>query len=190
MSKPTDIFEIEEQFFDIDKQSRTANIKLCFNKASDVFDKNYVSKVPILSDDFLDWIKSAFRLIPSRYKIALDVSFTDMEGYSEAELKDIFDKNILLEYKSRFAQTRRKNRVAYSLIILGVVFFALMMTMNALWQDGGIVRDAIAYISDIATTVTLWEAMCILIVEGKERRSYNKGLITRFKSISFHASES
>ena len=41
------------------------------------------------------------------------------------------------------------------------------------------------YISDIATTVSFWEAMTILVVEQKEKRAYLKNLKSRFSSIRF-----
>ena len=60
-----------------------------------------------------------------------------------------------------------------------------MMIMNHLWVDGGVPKEVIGYIADIATTVTFWEAMTILIVENAERRSYLANLARRFESIAF-----
>ena len=87
--------DIEEDFFDIDRKKGLAKIKLTFDKVSEIFDINYTTKNPVLSDDFLEWITSAFNIIPSRYKIELSVTFRDYEGYTETQLSDIFWKNIL-----------------------------------------------------------------------------------------------
>ena len=58
---------IEEEFFDIDKERRTARVKLAFDKPSSIFDVNYSAKMPVFSDDFNDWITYAFRMIPAKY---------------------------------------------------------------------------------------------------------------------------
>ena len=71
---------IEEEFFEIDKEKKLAKISLSFDRVSEIFDLNYISKMPVLSDDFMEWITSAFSIIPSRYKIQVSISFGDYEG--------------------------------------------------------------------------------------------------------------
>ena len=180
---------IEESFFDIDTVNNTAKIVLEFERPEDIFDTNYISKTPVLSDDFSEWIRSAFRLVSSKYKIDLTVRFDDMENYTEDELREIFRKNIDLEFKSNFIANRSKNRIAFSLIGIGVAFFMAMLLINNLWDSASVWKDVFVYISDIATTVTFWEAMTILVVEQKEKRAYLKDLRTRFSSIRFCGSE-
>lgn len=177
--------DIDERFFDIDKDAGVAKIELLFEKPEDIFDSNYLSKTPILSDDFIDWLGSAFSLVSSKYKIDLTVKFNDMGAYGENELEDIFKKNIELEFKSKFTANRQKNKVAYGLIGIGVVFFLIMLLINNLWQNDSVWKDIFVYISDIATTVTFWEAMTILVVQQKENRSYLKNLTDRFSTIRF-----
>lgn len=176
---------IEEEFFETDKEKSLATIRLSFDKVSDVFDLNYISKQPVLSDDFMDWIESAFRILPSRYKIKLVVSFGDYEGYDEARLNDIFWKNILLDFKSRRDNQKKRNFLAYGLIAAGLVFFAGMLAIEFAWKDDSVLRTVFSYISDIATTVTFWEAMNILIVERREQRSYLKAIRKRFIGVEF-----
>ena len=181
-----DFEHIEEAFFDIDKEKHIAYIKLNFEKPSDIFDVNYNSRIPILSDDFMDWIGSAFELIPQKYKIDLDVSFDDLQGWDEEALSDNFKKNVMLEYKAATQKQRRKNSVAYVLIGVGVALFIAMLLVTRLWQTTSVVKDIFCYISDIATTVTFWEAMCILIVERKENSLARKSMLLRFAAIKFH----
>ena len=133
----------------------------------------------------MDWIRSAFELVSYKNKIDLTVRFDDMGKYSEDELADIFRKNIALEFKSKFAANRKRNRIAYSLIDIGAAFFMVMLLINNLWDSTSVWKDIFVYISDIATTVTFWEAMTILVVEQKERRSYLKNLSNRFSAIRF-----
>ncbi len=65
-------------------------MKLEYDKVSDILDKNAKTKTPLLSDDFIDWTKTAMEYTPDKHRIDVDVSFKDLEGYSGEELKDIF----------------------------------------------------------------------------------------------------
>jgi len=180
-----EFIDIEDEFFKLDKENKIAYMKLEFKKTTDIFDINSISKMPILSDDFIDWISSSFDMAPHNYKIDLEISFDDLEGYDNDALKNIFKKNMMLEFKKTRGQSHTKNLIAFSLIGIGIVFFTAMLLVSNLWKDGGVSKDIFAYIADIATTVTFWEAMTILVVENKERRSYMKNLYSRFANIEF-----
>lgn len=184
-----DITDIEQDFFEIDKKKKVARIVLDFEKPSDIFDTNYVSKIPVLSDDFLDWIDSAFRIIPKKYKIKLDICFDDMEGFDAAGLEKIFAKNMLLEHRSKVSARKRERNLAWSLIGLGMLLLFSIIFLNLFWQEESIRHEIILYVLDIASTVTFWEAFTILIVKRQEIFGDQKDLISRFASISFHASE-
>ena len=162
---------------------------LGFDKPSDIFDLNSKTKLPVLSDDFMEWIASAFDYAPKKYNIDLDVTFTDMEGFDNDTLQAVFKKNMMLEFKKNESKARTKNNIAFSLIGIGVMFFITMILINNLWINGGFIKDIFKYVADIATTVTFWEAMTILVVENKERRSYMKNLIERFSSIRFSVTQ-
>lgn len=176
---------IEEDFFDIDKKAKIARVKLKFEKPSDIFDVNYISKLPVLSDDFLDWIGSVFKLIPLKYKIDLTIEYDDLEGWDEEQLLDVFKKNIMLEYRSAKNIEKRKNLIAYGLIGAGSIMFIAMILISSLWHADSLLKDVFIYISDIATTVAFWEAMYILVVERGESGFRRKGLAYRFASIKF-----
>ena len=177
---------IENDFFELDHENKKALMKLEFDKPSDIFDTNSISKVPILSDDFLDWIKSSFEYTPKNYKIDLDITFNDLGDYQEEELKTIFFKNMILESKKSINDKNAKNKMAIGLIATGLISLIAMILLLSLWKDGGVVKEIVSYIFDIATTVTFWEAMTILIVENKEKRDLVKNLVKKYDSINFH----
>jgi len=184
-----EIANIEKYFFDIDENVKIARIVLEFDRPEDIFDRNYITKTPVLSDDFSKWIGSAFDLVSPKYRIDLTVRFKDMGDYTEEGLSEIFRKNMDLEFKSKFAANRKKNHIAFSLIGVGVAFFLVMMLISRLWCTESVWKDIFVYISDIATTVTFWEAMTILVVEQKEKRAYLRNLRNRFSAIRFVKSE-
>lgn len=154
-----------------------------------IIDGNRISKTPILSDDFTEQIESAFDLVSPKYKIDLTVRFSDMSGYTEEQFSEIFRKNIDLKCKRKFYAKRGKNKIAFGLIGIGVAFFLAMMLISRLWNTESVWKEIFIYVSDIATTVTFWEAMTILVVEQKEKRAYLRNLKTRFASMRFISKE-
>ena len=80
---------------------------------------------------------------------------------------------------------RLKNRIAIILVCIGLAFLIPMLLLLGLWQNGGVAKDIVSYILDIAATVTIWEALTILIVENSEHTHIVKRMIERFDSISF-----
>ncbi|MGN1096661.1 MAG: hypothetical protein ACI4QU_02370 [Christensenellales bacterium] len=180
-----EINNIEKEFFDIDEINNTANIVLRFEKPSDIFDNNYVSKTPVLSDDFLDWISSSFKIISKKYKINLEVQFDDLENFNESELENIFKKNILLEYADKKSERKKEKSLAWSLIGVGTVLLIFSILMNFYWQFNSITLEIVKYVFDIAVTVTYWEAFTILIVRRQEIFGVHKDILSRFSSIKF-----
>ena len=180
---------LEEDFFDIDRENKIAHMKLEFDSPDDIFDTNAITKTPIFNDDFTEWMQTAFEYTPSRYKIDLDVSFKEMNQYTSEDLKSFFLKNIVLEYKREERKTRLKNRIAFILIGIGLVSLIALLLITTMWKDGGVVKEVFTYISDIATTVTFWEALTILVVENTEKRNYMRCLSKKFKNIEFHKKE-
>ena len=178
-------FEVEREFFDIDDESKRTNFNLEFSSPEDIFDPNLKSGVPALSDDFVEWLKEALEYSPKKYKIDLNVTFDDLGEYTEEELKFIFQKNMMLEYKKMKRNEFSKNRLAYSLIGVGIVLLISTFTILSMWKNIGLIYEIFSYILDIATTVVFWEALTILLVEGRERKFYLKQIITRFDKVVF-----
>ena len=180
---------IEEEFFTLDKENNIANISLEFNNPSEIFDLNYVTKKPILNDELTEWIYSIFELVPNRYKINLNICFDSLEGYKEEELLDIFKKNILLEYKKLINSQHRQRRIALSFLGSGILVLIITLLLTFLWNDGGVLKEVIAYILDVIVYVVMWEAVTILVVDSRERNFKIKNAIKRFNKITFSKME-
>ena len=89
---------IENEFFDI--EGKIARVRLHFGRPEEIFDANCLSKIPVFNDDFDEWLQSVFRMIPSKYQIALEISFDDMDGFSREQMDDVFRKNLILAARS------------------------------------------------------------------------------------------
>ena len=179
---------IESEFFDINEERKIATLRFRFSSPEDIIDVNSVTKIPVLNDEFSEWIAYALDYTPRRVKIDIDVSFVSMEGYTEEGLSEIFQQNVALEAKKTFREMRAKTILAYSLIGIGLLAFLLMVLLTHVF-DTGLAGEIVGYVSDIATTVAFWEALTILLVENRERKNAAIDVMKRFHSISFHAEE-
>ena len=180
-----ELLNIEKEFYDFDEEKKEINFKLEFSEPEEIFDKNSITKVPVLSDEFFSWIQSSLEYTPNDYKLNIDIKFDDMKGYTEQQLKEIFNKNLGLEFKKNHRQKKSKDLIAYGLIAIGIVSLISMLLITWLWTQESLFREIVTYVLDIATTVVIWEAMTMLLVENKERRSYLKNILIRFGNISF-----
>ena len=180
-----ELLNIEKEFYDFDEEKKEINFKLEFSEPEEIFDKNSITKVPVLSDEFFSWIQNSLEYTPNDYKLNIDIKFDDMKGYNEQQLKEIFNKNLALEFKKNHRQKKSKDLIAYSLIAIGIVSLISMLLITWLWTQESLFREIVTYVLDIATTVVIWEAMTMLLVENKERRSYLKNILIRFGNISF-----
>ena len=187
MNKIVDeIKNIDSEFFEIDSEKKEVNMVLEYQKPSDIFDQNAITKIPMLSDDFISWLQESFEYAPRNHKINLDITFDDLEGYTEEELQTILRKNFVLEAHRVLKATSLKNNIAFLLIGIGVLAFIAMLVITNLWIDDTLAKQIFSYISDIAVTVTFWEAMTILIVENAEKTNYYKNLAKGYNKITFH----
>ena len=108
-----------------------------------------------------------------------------MDGYSSEYLKNAFLKNSVLEFKRMEKRVSKKNHIAVWLIILGVLLLISTIFLTGFWKEDGVIKQVVTYILDIATTVTVWEGLTILVVDSTERRSQMKNILSRVKSIRF-----
>lgn len=180
------IENIEDKFYDINTSDQIVTIYLQYDKVSDLFNPNYKSKQPIFNGDLLEMIKSIFQSIPSHHKLSLDIQIDDAEGYTDKELLDLFIDNILLAYKIKHREINRRNKTAIRLVLIGLFFLVMMLTAGHIWPDKGLAHDIFFYVSDIAATVTIWEALTITIIQIHENRLYEGSLLMRFEGIKIH----
>ena len=94
-----ELLNIEKEFYDFDEEKKEINFKLEFSEPEEIFDKNSITKVPVLSDEFFSWIQNSLEYTPNDYKLNIDIKFDDMKGYNEQQLKEIFNKKLALEFK-------------------------------------------------------------------------------------------
>ena len=180
---------VEDKFFDIDHDNKKATIKLEFEKPSDIFDVNVVTKRPMLNDTLSEWIEAAFKYIPNKYKVDFKVEFNDLEGYKEEELYEIFLDNVALESKKIYREMLGHNKIAIGLLFTGIIFIVALLLINNLWNEDKVIKEIISIITEIGAWVTIWEALAVFLIENKEKRDTRRNITKRFSSVSFKKKE-
>ena len=175
----------EDSFFDIDKESNTAEVLLRYDRPGDIFDQRYETKTPLMSQEFTDSIRDMLEMIPEKYKIDLTIRFSDPDGCDEQTLTEILRQNLRLEVCKASRKIHRKDIIASVLILIGAAFFAVMMLVHNVWGRDTFLNDLLFYIADLATTVTIYEALSILLLQQGEYRLDLNSLERRISSVRF-----
>ena len=177
---------IEDEFFELDHEQNTAIIRMEYEKPSDIIESSTVTKTPRLSGDFVESLIGIFDYLPLKYKLHIQVAFDDMEEYSEEQMEELCQKNLLLETKTRNREARDHNRLALYLCLAGIACILLSIWVNNIWTEESTLREIVVYVLDIAATVPFWAAMEIYFIDNKERRRRLLNLKKRFAGIEFH----
>ena len=127
--------------------------------------------------------------MPDRHKLDFEILLDDRGGYTEAELEEIFRKNILLELKMNGRVMKRERRLVLSLCAAGTMMILLYVGLDMLWKSEGMARDLVFFILDIMATVPFWGAMDICFVEKRKRRQRMANYLRRFHAIRFPVQE-
>jgi len=182
---PKDYLNIEEEFYELDQKQNTALIRMEYEKPGDIIEPSMATKTPRLTSDFIESIINIFDYLPLKYKLHIQVAFEDMDGYSEEQMEDICQKNLVLETKTRNRDARGHNRLAIYLCLIGVACILLSIFVNNAWKDESTLRDIVVYVLDIAATVPFWAAIEIYFIDNSERRRKLVNLKKRFAGIEF-----
>lgn len=178
----------EHTFFEIDEEKKIAKVVLKYEKPEDILDGTFASDTPLISREAWDYIQNVFGLIPPKHKVDLSLCFDDPGSYTEEQLDDILKKNIKLELKTKLAATRKRDMLAVDFLLAGVLSFIFVFVLKRTWISNSMWHDLVIYVFDIVTTVSIYEAITILVLEKKEHLAVLKTIHDSFSEIHFEKS--
>jgi hypothetical protein len=180
-----------ETYFDLDDKKKEANVNLLYDNPNEIFDIHFLSKKPIINDDFLNEIFYALRVLPSKYYVNVKIYFKDMNGYSEKELEDIFVKSIMITNAEWRIEEKKSNKVGLFFSIIGIVFLIILWVLTAILEakfsdiSSMLAYRVFYYVLDILITVILWEAVTIYFVKRNEDRAKHLSFNRRLNVVTF-----
>jgi hypothetical protein len=180
-----------ETYFDLDDKKKEANVNLLYDNSNEIFDIHFLSKKPIINDDFLNEIFYALRVLPSKYYVNFNMYFKDMNGYSDKELEDIFVKSIMITNAEWRIEEKKSNKVGLYFSIIGIVFLIILWVLTAILEakfsdiSSMLAYRVFYYVLDILITVILWEAVTIYFVKRNEDRAKHLSFNRRLNVVTF-----
>jgi len=184
-----------ETYFDLDDKKKEANVNLLYDNPNEIFDIHFLSKKPIINDDFLNEIFYALRVLPSKYYVNFNIYFKDMNGFSEKELEDIFVKSIMITNAEWRIEEKKSNKVGLFFSIIGIVFLIILWVLTAILEakfsdiSSMLAYRVFYYVLDILITVILWEAVTIYFVKRNEDRAKHLSFNRRLNVVTFKKHE-
>ena len=180
-----------ETYFDIDKEKREATVNLHYEKPDDIFDTHFLAKIPIISDDFINELFYALRVLPSKYFVNFNIYFDDMNGYSERELENILIRSMMMTNAEWHSDEKKSNKMALFFALVGSIFLVGLWVGTAILEanfsdvSNALPYRVFYYILDILITVILWEAWTIYFVKKNEDRAKHISINRRLNVVTF-----
>lgn len=180
-----------ETYFDIDKEKKEATVNLHYEKPDDIFDTHFLAKIPIISDDFINELFYALRVLPSKYFVNFNIYFDDMNGYSERELENILIRSMMMTNAEWHSDEKKSNKMALFFALFGSIFLVGLWVGTAILEanfsdvSNALPYRVFYYILDILITVILWEALTIYFVKKNEDRAKHISINRRLNVVTF-----
>jgi hypothetical protein len=186
--------DLLKKYFPVDEKNKTVDIKLYYNRASELLDFSVgESKREMVSDDVIDKIVSFTDLVPKEYQANILLEIQDYEGYSPKLLSEKFNDLIELNAFDYAKERRQKKFISSILIIIGfILLLFLQFAKRYRWfgEEYEIKRLIFEEMIDISSWVFIWEAVSLLFLSPAENKNNSFNLVLKIKSIIFCDKES
>ena len=153
--------EVLKRHHDYDEQTRTFNIVLHFEHASDLFEAHLdQSKLPMMNNEMVDLISDQLSYIPSGYKADFSLVIDDFEDYKPDEVLSAFNEQI--RFLNSLFELENKKHLTKIGVLLTVGLFFIVVTIagevDGWWADTDVSLRLINYFLDTLGCVLIWKA--------------------------------
>ena len=155
--------ELMKKRFNVDEEKKIVDLTLNYESANDVLITNLDTKVPTFDRDKFGRIKEIISEFPIDYKVNLDITIQDYNGYEPEEMLEGFNDAVELTVYSGEKDHRKKWLQTTFLLIAGIL--VLFFIANGVIQNwGGITPTAaevLREVLDISAWVFVWQAVSL-----------------------------
>ena len=176
-----------EKYYDVDKEKKEINVKLYYDKASELLDfaVGDVGK-EMFNNDVLEKVNEVTDKFPSDYKTNVFFVVNDFECYSvdvlTEKIKDIIDLNSFQIIKNR----KRTWFTAAILILIGFILLLILGIGRANeWMEESVKKEVIEEMLDITSWVFIWQAVTVIFLDRSDLSKMGGKFIYRVKSVNF-----
>ena len=177
--------ELMKKRFNVDEEKKVVDLTLNYEKASDILITNLDTKVPTFDREKFGRIKEIISEFPIDYKVNLDITIQDYEGYEPDELLEGFNDAVELTMYSGRKDHRHKWLMTTFLLIAGilVLFFianGIIQSWNGISQTAS---EVLREVLDISAWVFVWQAVSLAFLTPSEDRLVSITLAHRLNQV-------
>lgn len=174
-----------KKYYEVDEDNKIVTVDIHYDKASDFLNTNVGNiENPIIRDDALENVNNIIQNIPVAFKVKINFNIKDYEGYDSKNIIQSFNDTLELNQYTSRRNRQKKNLIAASLILVGVILLCFMVIgKNLNWFGEDTKAEVIAEIINIAAWVFVWEAVSMLFLEKSEQKIFALRIRTRVSEI-------
>lgn len=177
--------ELMKKRFNVDEEKKLVDLTLNYETASEVLITNLDTKVPTFDRDKFGRIKEIISEFPNDYKVNLDITIQDYEGYKPEEMLEGFNDAVELTIYSGNKDNRIKWLKTIFLMIAGIL--VLFFIANGIIQSwAGIsptAAEVLREVLDISAWVFVWQAVSLAFLTPSEDRIISTTLKYRLNNV-------
>ena len=177
--------ELMKKRFNVDEEKKLVDLTLNYESASEVLITNLDTKVPTFDRDKFGRIKEIISEFPRDYKVNLDITIQDYEGYKPEEMLEGFNDAVELTIYSGNRDNRTKWLKTIFFLIAGIL--VLFFIANGIIQSWAGISDTAAEVLrevlDISAWVFVWQAVSLAFLTPTEDRLVSTTLKHRLNNV-------
>ncbi len=177
--------DLLSKYYDIDDENEIIKIELQYEKASDLFETDVVTKgTPKFKTEILARISELLESIPQTYKVDFSIKVDDYEGMKVDNVVESFKDQLEM---FNFQIYKVKSGRFLSAVILTLVSVAILFVRRFLLNQGAI--DDSVLLTEmllIVGWVFLWEGVSILFLRSDDYRDVSFRIIDNLNSFGLY----
>ena len=181
--------ELLKEHYDFDEASKTFDIVLHFQKASDIFNERFdLIKKRVMKEEIVEEVASLLSDIPKGYKAEFSLVIDDYEDISAQEILDAFHRVLKIRLaRFKVANLRKYHKVGI-LTLVGTFLISLMIVGELMkwWDSESVQGRLVSYLLDTAGCVFIWEGLYSALLERSRDAALGFVLATRLSAIGLY----
>ncbi len=174
-----------DKYFNIDKVNKIAFLNLHYDKASDILDVTSSKGEYLISDDTINSINNLIKMIPSKFKVEINLNIDDYENFDKEGILKSFNDTIEMNYYQREQLVKYRNLKVGFLVAIGVLLLSAMVYFKSNYQETDTLSTSIiSEVIDITAWVFIWEAVTVAFLSAIDLPFDSRLLLVRVKNVN------
>ena len=177
--------DILSKYYEIDHENKVIKMELQYEKASDLFEMDVVTKgTPKFKTEILARISELLESVPASYHVDFAIKVDDYEGLKVENVVESFkDQLEMFNFQIyKVKSGRLLTAVILALVSVGILFVRQFLLNQGVIDDSILLTEML----DISAWVFLWEGVSTLFLRSDEYRDVSFRIIDHLQSFSLY----